>query len=139
MKLDPKEEKTLRALVEKDATDRPVFLTQEEGKTLFEEIDVLRQEKSAAIKHAERLVKKYADDTVSESIEEMLHDIYVMRNEINGLKDVLLTSSSMVQRATRIPCICDVRISHSSNVKILCEHCEILNHISEMVRKTEGK
>lgn len=134
-----KEEKDLRALVQKNATDRPVFLTQEEGKTLFEEIDVLRQEKSAAVKHTEHLVRKYADDAISESVETMLTELSVLHNDKRALLDFLSTAGSMLQRASRLECSHGARIYDSSITYVTCEHCEIVKHLVEMIEAKERK
>ena len=132
MRLDPKEEKELRSLVRKESSDRPVFLTQEEGAKLFEEIDALRKEHAAAVRHSERLVEKYKDDTISESLERM-------NSEVSGLKDLLSTANMMVKRATRLPCFHDMAIVTSTSDQISCEHCEILNHLIEMIDKAEKR
>ena len=130
MKLDSKEEKELRALVKKESADRPVFLTQEEGAKLFEEIDALRKEHAAAVRYSERLVEKYKDDTISKSLEDM-------SSEAAGLRDLLSTANTMIQRATRLDCIHGMVIHTGSNTHVICEHCEILNHLVGMINKVE--
>lgn len=137
MTLTTKEEKDLRNLIEKDSKDRPIFLTQEEGSKLFEEIDSLRKENATVVKYSESLIKKYKDDKISQSMEDMLSDISTLQNVNSGLRDFLSTVNMMIQRTTRVPCTHGTQIYSSSSVQVDCEHCEVLEHLVEMINKVE--